>query len=135
MKRLLVRLSLALGLVVVLGAIFWFGAAGGWFGKESGPGTIEGKALPAESVAARDTATHQSAPQGDDDVILFGDLHVHTTISVDAYQFALPIMSGSGLHPLADACDFARYCSAIDFWASTDHAESVTPKRWKEVNL
>jgi hypothetical protein len=133
MKRLLVRLSLALGLLVVLGAIFWFGAAGGWFGKESGPGTVEGKALPAEAVAARDTATHQSAPQGDDDVILFGDLHVHTTISVDAYQFALPLMGGSGLHPLADACDFARYCSALDFWSSTDHAESITPKRWQEV--
>jgi hypothetical protein len=58
---------------------------------------------------------------------------VHTTISVDAYQFSLPILGGSGLHPLADACDFARYCSALDFWASTDHAESVTPPRWQMV--
>ena len=60
MKRLLTRLAFALGFLVVIGAVFWFGAAGGWFGAESGPGTIEGKALPAEAVAARDTATHQT---------------------------------------------------------------------------
>jgi len=112
-------------------AIFWFGARGGWFGSDQGPGTIEGKAVPSEIIAAR-ISTRRAAGE-DEDQILFGDLHVHTTLSVDAYQFSLPILGGSGLHPLADACDFARYCSAMDFWASTDHAESITPKRWTMI--
>jgi hypothetical protein len=43
------------------------------------------------------------------------------------------LFSGTGVHPLGDACDFARYCSALDFWASTDHAESITPPRWQMV--
>ena len=34
---------------------------------------------------------------------------------------------------MADACDYARYCSAIDFWSITDHAEASTPYRWRET--
>jgi hypothetical protein len=131
MRRILLTV---VGIVVVLGAavaVFWFGARGGWFGTEHDAGVIQGKALPGGVIAER-VASRRVAGE-DEDQILFGDLHVHTTISVDAYQFSLPILGGSGLHPLADACDFARYCSALDFWASTDHAESITPKRWSMV--
>jgi hypothetical protein len=132
MRRIaLAALALA-GLLVAAGGVYWFGARGGWFGSEPGPGTIEGKAIPAEIVAARSAAQTAAAPQGARQ-ILFGDLHVHTTLSADAFQLALPLLGGPGTHPLADACDFARYCSALDFWASTDHAESITPKRWETV--
>lgn len=120
----------ALGLTAY-GATHW-----DWFGRARGPGVIEGTALPESAVEARlqserAGAAALSAP--DDSRILFGDLHVHTTYSTDAFVWSLPIFGGEGVHPLADACDFARYCSQLDFWSATDHAEAMTPVRWSET--
>ena len=55
-----------------------------------------------------------------------------TTNSTDAFCGRCRF-TAARVHPLADACDFARHCSAIDFWAITDHAEASTPKRWQDA--
>ncbi len=65
--------------------------------------------------------------------IFFGDLHVHTTFSQDAFLFSLPVVQGEGAHPPADACNFARFCSSLDFFSITDHAEGLTKEMWEDT--
>ena len=93
-------------------------------------GTIEGPTLDGAVVALRGERQAPVAPG--EGLILFGDLHVHTTFSADAFMRSMPLMAGEGMHPPADACDFARYCSDLDFFALTDHAEALTPRMWRE---
>ena len=47
--------------------------------------------------------------------------------------YATALLSGEGSHPPADACDYARWCSAVDFFSINDHAEGLTPARWEET--
>ena len=112
-------------------------AVQGCRGRHETPGEIEGRRLPAAVVAGRDARRREVSPAlRRDEVatqILFGDLHVHTTFSIDAFALSLPVLQGEGAHPPADACDFARYCSALDFWSINDHAESLTPQHWRET--
>jgi len=120
---------LALGLA---GLTIWRGVGG----SAPDAGDITRSRLPAEQIAERTagqaqarSALHPAAHKQ----ILFGDLHVHTTFSLDAFAFSLPVWGGEGAHPPADACDFARFCSGLDFWSINDHAESLTPHQWRET--
>lgn len=121
--------------VLLVAAVLAFGVASGWFGgKPLGPGTIEGAALSPEAVARREANYRdtEGSVEGSRQ-ILFGDLHVHTTFSLDAFMLSLPLLQGEGAHPPADACDYARYCSALDFWSINDHAEGMTPAQWRST--
>jgi hypothetical protein len=131
------RLFAVLGLS--LAAVGLYVAAGllGWLGRHEGAGVPTRARIPATVVGERAGAQREAAaaltvaPPAKQ--VLFGDLHVHTTFSADAFLTSLPMLQGDGAHPVSDACDFARFCSALDFWSINDHAESLTPRRWRET--
>jgi len=95
-------------------------------------GEITATPLDRDILSTREDAQRPIA-EGLETRVLFGDLHVHSTLSVDAFQWSLPLMGGEGVHPPADACDFARFCSQLDFYSLTDHAEALTPRTWAMV--
>ncbi len=106
-------------------------------GRPNWDAPIEGPARPRSQVAATENARSEvgqalgTTVADASKVVLFGDLHIHTTYSFDAYLFSLPLMGGEGAHPPNDACDFARYCANLDFYALTDHAESLVEETWE----
>jgi hypothetical protein len=125
--------SLVVG-AVALAALYVLGAWLHWFGTLEGPGEPTASRVPPAVIAQRARAEQRAAARLSpvpSEQILFGDLHVHTTFSTDAFLWSLPMMNGDGSHPLGDACDFARFCSALDFWSITDHAEASSPRKWE----
>jgi hypothetical protein len=138
MKKILRVVVLVLALAIAaFGAFLYMDRVG----HPEQPGEISGKAAPQEWVdrlgadqrqAAADlaAAAKLAAPTKQ---VLFGDLHVHTTYSTDAFVWAMPVFHGEGVHPPAEACDYARFCSSLDFWATTEHAESLTPRHWRDL--
>ena len=131
----------SIGLLVLVllisSTIYISGIARGWYGEPmtsgqpSPPPQGKHEVIGARTAVQQDSANSLGVVQ--DKQILFGDLHTHTSYSMDAYIAGLPLRQGDGVHPPADACDFARYCSALDFFSYNDHAESLTPDRWRET--
>ena len=130
------RVLLLLVVVVVLGAACLWVLGTGLLVTPQGAGTPTDTPVPAAVVqgyAAAQRAAAAGAGVSEPEQILFGDLHVHTTYSFDAFMMSMPLTGGDGAHPVSDACDFARYCAALDFWSINDHALASTPERWAET--
>jgi len=106
------------------------------YGEHEGAGTPTDASIPAAVIQSRaraQAAAARAVTTAQPKQILFGDFHVHSTFSSDAFFGSLPMLQGEGAHPVSDACDFARFCSALDFWSINDHAEASTPRRWAET--
>jgi hypothetical protein len=130
------KLVMGVGITLVfLVALTWL-AGRGIFGSPEHVGEVTDARRPEAAVAAaqqiqRDVAEAVGAPRPKQ--ILFGDLHVHSTFSRDAFMFSLPLLKGEGAHPPSDACDFARFCSALDFWSINDHASNISSEEWADT--
>jgi hypothetical protein len=64
-------------------------------GEHQGPGAVTNAAVPAQALEARTERQHiarhaLNEASGESKQILFGDLHVHTTFSADAFAIAPP---------------------------------------------
>ncbi|MEM7411544.1 MAG: DUF3604 domain-containing protein [Myxococcota bacterium] len=130
------RLVLGLVVLLVLALALVYVAGTGVFGDATYAGSPEAPAVAPETVAARAAAIQQAGQDlgiARPKQILFGDLHVHSTFSFDAFQLSLPMAGGDGAHPVADACDYARHCSGLDFWSISDHGITLTPRAWSET--
>lgn len=111
--------------LILLAALYGIGK--GYLGEPWGSRPVIQGPRPAAEIIE----THR--PDSAEPRILFGDLHTHTNYSLDAYLFNTSLIKGGGVVTPADACDFARYCSALDFWSINDHAESLTPRVWDDT--
>ena len=134
-------LSRLLAAVVLLVAaammgLYWIGSGRAGDRWEEGQATatpLYSRTIEARDAARRVSRMNASPPRDEEKQILFGDLHVHSTFSLDAFAMALPLVGGEGAKPISHACDFARFCSGLDFWSINDHAMGLTPWKWSQT--
>ena len=90
--------GMLLGLAVVAGLLF---AAGrGWLGATLRAGSPTATARPEAAIAGREAqqaAAAAAAGVSDAKQILFGDFHVHTGFSTDAFTMSMPLTGGTGI--------------------------------------
>jgi len=130
-------LRLVLAALLIAAGLYLLGLYLHLYGELESAGSPTPARVPAPRIAARERVQQRAAATLSPSPvkqILFGDLHVHTTFSTDAFLWSLPIMQGGdGAHTVSAACDYARFCSQLDFWSINDHAEASTPRKWDET--
>ncbi|MEM9175829.1 MAG: DUF3604 domain-containing protein [Myxococcota bacterium] len=130
------KLAIVLVALLVLAWLFVWMAGSGFFADLPIGGTPEAPPVSEAILDFKKNATEESARDvgvARPKQIVFGDLHVHSTFSFDAFTLSLPMSGGDGAHPVSDACDYARHCSNLDFFSINDHAVTLTPRRWTET--
>ena len=73
-----------------------------WYGELENSGEIMAQPIPAQIREQQDRLQTEAAKElgvTSPKQILFGDLHVHTTFSSDAFRMSLPMVQGDGAHP------------------------------------
>jgi hypothetical protein len=137
MRRVLIALLLLPALLVAALAsyaalLFWNGGRG-VFPPEGNAVAAARPAGALRAAAQRQASRRAQVGRAEASQVLFGDLHVHTVFSADAHLQSVRIRDRASPNPPADACDFARFCSQLDFWSINDHAESLTPALWSQT--
>ena len=93
MKKLVL---LVLFLFLVGTTYFAGGLYYGWIGKLEQVGSIQGKIIPDRIISQRTKIQNDASKNlgvKEPKQILFGDLHVHTTFSTDAFMWTLPMLN------------------------------------------
>ena len=100
MKILFKFLGISLVVVLLITGIYGLGIQYNWYGQLEEPGIPIYSSLPDDLVQQKEDRQKEisSSPKQ----ILFGDTHVHTTYSTDAFLWSLPIFNGEGPHPISD---------------------------------
>jgi hypothetical protein len=130
------RIGLALVLLIAAGLALLHFLGSGVLGEPWTGGTPTDATVPSQVTESRARVQAEASAEAgvrEPKQILFGDLHVHSTFSTDAFMMSLPTSGGDGARPVSDACDFARMCSSLDFWSINDHALAISPRRWQET--
>ena len=82
-------------------------------GRIEGPGRGQSQFEASQRASLEAAAALTTTAAAPAKSVLFGDLHVHSTFSIDAFAFALPIFGGEGAHPPADAQVQTTHCTAL----------------------
>lgn len=100
-------------------------------GTRETTGSSEQELVYGDGQEGSDSLRSDPAPPTERTQVLFGDTHVHTRNSLDAFLF-MAQDEGELLNDrdVAEACDYARFCADVDFFVSSDHAEFLTEENY-----